>query len=391
MFTKEILNKEKGNTENIYDVVYNSNQHPEIFGTENHYIEELIKTFGGIDNKQKNLDLKNHYLSFKEPGTNNYDKMVWCINFLKKMVKPKPSTLDSSQKWENPITGIKYLDENNIIKESYDLSENIEHDEFEERGKEIYYPLRWGHHTIINYQYDFTLVNKYHKILAFKENNTWYTYNGNLKIVSNHNQLKNRLIDIYSKIPEWHCKILIIKKINNKYPIANNNWHAVIIGRTDKKLFIFDPKWNSVFFDNDILNKPWLNKEYNDPPSIHLYGILSDSTNWNNELFFHEYYLDLNTIDNIDGTDTNIFVQDIDKIKSALGDYNFIFIDKEKNQLHDYNNTYQDKNKCIKKKNLKPIKKNNYDFFIVNKKILNLINDKNIIDDDLLKNTYFCL
>ena len=154
----------------------------------------------------------------------------------------KPSTLDSSQKWKNPITAIRYLDENNIIKESYDLTEDITHKQLEYmRVGDLFFIL------IIKNNYEFKLLNNYQKILAFRENNTWYTYNGNLKIVSNHIQLKNRLIDIYSKIPIWHCKILIIKKFNNKSPVEKNNWHAVIIGRTDKKLFIFDPKWDSVF------------------------------------------------------------------------------------------------------------------------------------------------
>ena len=88
------------------------------------------------------------------------------------------------------------------------------------------------------------------------------------------------------------------------------------------------------FFDNDILNNPWLGENYHDRSGD---GVksgrfkLPDSTNWNNESFFYQFYLDLNTIDNFDGTDTNIFVQDVDKIKLALGNYNFIFIDKEKN------------------------------------------------------------
>ena len=86
MFTKKIKNKETDTEENIYETIYNYEQYPEIYGTKNHYIEELIKTFGDIDKKQKNLDIEHLFNKrWDEPlfksKTNDMDKIKWCIDF----------------------------------------------------------------------------------------------------------------------------------------------------------------------------------------------------------------------------------------------------------------------------------------------------------------------
>jgi len=134
-------------------------------------------------------------------------------------------------------------------------------------------------------------------------------------LIDDKTKLTNRLIDIYSRIEPNYCMILIInkynktdlpdKKLNGSRLISRSgiklSWHAVIVGRTEHALILYDPKWHSLAINNDIINQPY------DPNSKNKleYQYKLDIMEWNDPSFFNENKLALFVIQDRDGMDVS--------------------------------------------------------------------------------------
>ena len=148
--------------------------------------------------------------------------------------------------------------------------------------------------------------------------NPWKVQDYNdVSLIDNHLALEDQLIDIYSRIEPNHCMILIINKYNtnnlpdtpvSQWEIIKNSrirygWHAVIVGRTDDALVLYDPKWHSIAINKDIINQPYHpDSKYKSDPQYN-----RDIVHWNEQEFFYKNRLALFIIHDKDLSDISQF------------------------------------------------------------------------------------
>lgn len=130
----------------------------------------------------------------------------------------------------------------------------------------------------------------------------WITFNqGRMIIINSKDKLKKRFIEIFSCIKPGYIKVLVIKHINYRKQIHT---HYVLAGRDSdsNNIFILDPKWRIIFYNKDIIDKPWLGKEFVD--NYEFKGAINEAIPWNKDYFFeNDNSLVIDTLNNEDESD----------------------------------------------------------------------------------------